>query len=245
MRAMPAEIHPADRISMVDHAKPESPSVSARRAKARWLKRVMYGSHASDAQKCFAYLVADHFNSVTMDCWPSQETIARLLGKNSTKSAQRAARGLEAHGLLRTRAGPDGKRYYAPVFIASDWTKSDRPSGQVCSDAPDNIVQESSLSNPLQESSSNGRPKKAAPAFDRRQRGKWEVMVARQLGPDGIDILEKLSAHDDDAVDRLCQAIATNSLTQRDLAAARLAAEQIGGFGSQVARRRGAGGSNV
>ena len=36
------------------------------RAKARWLKRVMYKSTASSTGKCFAYSVADHLNCVAL-----------------------------------------------------------------------------------------------------------------------------------------------------------------------------------
>ena len=208
--------------------KAESLAVSASRAKARWLKRVMFESQATNAQKCFAYIVFDHLNCVTLDCWPNQERIAQLLGKNCTKSAQRAAKGLQALGLLLIRSGSDGKHHYAPIFLASDWNKNDGTGGQTRPHSQDNNVQESLLSNPPQESTlTTPRLTRADPAYDRRQRGRWEIALEQRLGQDGLNLLSKIATHDDAAVDRLCRALATNSLTQRDLSAARLAAEQM------------------
>ena len=65
------------------------------RAKARWLRRVMYETTASSTEKCFAYAVVDHLNCVTLDCWPSQLRLAKLLDFKAEKTLQRAARGLE------------------------------------------------------------------------------------------------------------------------------------------------------
>src|SRR5437588_8825339 len=65
------------------------------RAKARWLRRVMYGTVATSTEKCFAYAVADHLNCVTLDAWPGQARLAQLLGFKSVKTIQRAAAALQ------------------------------------------------------------------------------------------------------------------------------------------------------
>jgi hypothetical protein len=46
------------------------------------------------------------------------------------------------------------------------------------------------------------------------------------LGPDGMKVLEILNELDDRIVDRLCGAYVEGMLGERELAAARLAAEQ-------------------
>jgi helix-turn-helix protein len=73
------------------------------RQKARWLKFVMHESKASATEKCLAYTIADALNCVTLDCWPSQPRLARLLGGVSVRTVQRAARGLEQLGLITIR----------------------------------------------------------------------------------------------------------------------------------------------
>src|SRR4051812_449650 len=52
------------------HSGPEPLYKQVARAKARWLRRIMYGSVATSTEKCFAYAVADHLNCVTLDAWP-------------------------------------------------------------------------------------------------------------------------------------------------------------------------------
>src|ERR1700694_1287413 len=56
------------------------------RAKARWLRRVMYGTVATSTEKCFAYAVADHLNCVTLDAWPGQLRLAQFLRFKSIKT---------------------------------------------------------------------------------------------------------------------------------------------------------------
>lgn len=208
--------------------KVESLSVAVSRAKARWLKRVMFESAATDVQKCFAYVVFDHLNCVTLSCWPTQERVAQLLGKESPKSVQRAANGLVTLKLLEIRKGSDGKRHYAPVFLPSDWDNNDNRNGQACPRPADKNVQESSLSNPPQVSAPTTTRSFVPASYDRRQRGALEVRLAAKFGSDGLDVLAKLAKYQDGTVDRLCSAEAAGSLTERDLAAARLAAEQMG-----------------
>ena len=119
----------------------ESLSDQVSRAKARWLKRVMYDSDASSSEKCFAYAVFDHLNCVTLDCWPGQPRLAQLLNFKSVKTIQRAAFGLEAaSACLSIRRIGRGAYRYAPVFFPSDEDKIIptlqtyfvRPSGQSC-----------------------------------------------------------------------------------------------------------------
>jgi hypothetical protein len=204
------------------------------RAKARWLKRVMYASAATSTQKCFAYAVADHLNCVTLDCWPAQGTLARLLRAKSVKTVQRAARGLEALGLVAIRPRSNGKAgyRYAPVFLPGDEDNSGPAAGHPCPDDPDSNGGESFLEIHKKSFSTAAQAKNArqgvqsnAP-FAPSQRGAIEIQVAERLGGNGMDILSRLASIDDAIVDRLCRAHAGGVLGERDLAAARLAAEQ-------------------
>jgi pyocin large subunit-like protein len=125
----------------------ESLSDRVNRAKARWLKRVMYESSATSTQKCFAYAMADHLNCVTLDCWPAQPTLARILGRKSIKTAHRAARGLASLGLITSRRNTSGKKgyRYAPVFWSEDMDNSVSKNGQRRLKIVDMDVRESSL----------------------------------------------------------------------------------------------------
>src|SRR5260370_24043390 len=143
--------------------KKETLDEQVRRAKARWLRRVMYETRATSTEKCFAYLIADHLNCVTLDCWPAQSTVAILLGVESLKTVQRAARGLEAHGYITMKprgAGSTGYRY-APTFLSEDMDKPVAKSGQSSPELVDTAVGESSSDIRLQSSStSSSVPKK-------------------------------------------------------------------------------------
>lgn len=202
------------------------------RAKARWLKRVMYASSATSTQKVFAYAISDHLNCVTVDCWPAQKTLTRLLGRSSNKTAQRAARGLKALGFITIRSGTrerSGQRY-APVFHSDDWDNSGNGRGRNRAESADTDVPQSSLSIQLKSSSRAFRKAKEgngvrAP-FKPAERGAIEIRLAGMLGPNGFEILGRLEEIDDAIVDRLCRALAEDQLGDRELSAARLAAEQ-------------------
>ncbi len=201
------------------------------RAKARWLKRVMYESPANSTEKCLAYAVADYLNCVTLDAWPSLHTLSRRLGFMNVKTLHRAARGLEKKKLL-TIERVDRTWRLAPVFMSSDEDKVVARAGQSRARSADKNVQESYLSIRLTESSSTGRPKEEKQGDDayerfRRRRGEIEVKVAQLLGPDGIDVLWQLATIGDHVVDRLCRACHDGVLTDRELEAARLAAKYV------------------
>lgn len=205
--------------------KGESISAWANREKARWLRRVMYDSTATPTQKCFAYAVSDYLNSVTLDCWPAQETLARRLGLKCTRTVQRAARGLEKLGLMtvkRNKAGKSAYRY-APVLspLDDDFARNSEPAGPK---SGDRNVKESSLG--IHITSYSTAANVARPAFKPHERGALEVRVARLLGPAGLEILADLAAIDDALVVRLCRALVEEVLSERDLAAARLAAKR-------------------
>jgi hypothetical protein len=53
------------------------------------------------------------------------------------------------------------------------------------------------------------------------------MQLAAMLGKNGMSILGRLASYDDAIVDRLCRAHAERRLGERELAAARLAAEQM------------------
>jgi hypothetical protein len=202
------------------------------RAKARWLKRVMYESSATSTEKCFAYSVVDHLNCVTLDCWPSQIRFAQLLGFRSTKTPQRAARGLERLGVLTLKHNGRSRYRYAPVFLPGDADKIVPAGGQPRPPVPDSVVRESLLEIfPTSSSSMEAAGKtserdwRPGPNYDPRQRGAMEIEVAAMLGNDGIEVLARLATVDNGIIDRLCRAYAAGALGERELAAARLAAE--------------------
>jgi hypothetical protein len=219
------------------------------RAKARWLKRVMYESGATSSQKCFAYVIVDHLNCVTLDCWVGQPTVAKLLQWQSTKTVQRAATGLVALKLLAVRHadGQQGRWRCAPVFTASDWVNSDREAGQSSPSNRDTDVYESFLDIHL-ESSSKGPPRARCAhlpspgRYKPSERGAIEIRVAASMGADGMRLLAELSCFDDLIVERLCRAHAEGTLTERELIAARLAAQQLGGRSKISAGPSGGGG---
>jgi hypothetical protein len=64
------------------------------------------------------------------------------------------------------------------------------------------------------------------PSFNPRERGAIEVKLADKFGAGGFDVLARLASIDDAIIDRLCQAFVEGALSERDIAAARLAAEQ-------------------
>src|SRR5262245_56320619 len=124
------------------------------RAKARWLKRVMYHPSVTSTQKCFAYAVVDHLNCVTLDCWPGLAKLAHKLAFKCTRTLHRAAHGLEELGLLRIYAV--GSLYhFAPIFLPSDEDTLVPEVGQRSPKRPDKNVPESFLSIYL-ESASRG-----------------------------------------------------------------------------------------
>jgi hypothetical protein len=214
--------------------KAKSLSDRASRAKARWLKRVMYESSATSTQKCFAYAICDHLNCVTLDCWPAQSTFTRLLGGKSTRTAQRAARGLANLGLITLKRNDLGKSEYryAPIFLPKDTDNFVGKHRQLCPEKMDTDVRESSLEIHFRSSSTeeatelSKRTLVPKSSFKPAERGAIELKLADMLGINGMDVLARLSAIDDAIVDRLCRAWAEGVLGERDLAAARLAAKQ-------------------
>jgi hypothetical protein len=213
--------------------KRETLDEEVRRTKARWLRRVMYDERPTSTAKCLAFLIADHLNCVTLDAWPALSTISTLLGAKSTKTAQRAARNLQALGYITIKPrGECGAGYrYAPTFSSEDMDSSVAKSRQACPSSADTAVTESSSDIRLKSSptpSSASAHANAAPSglrYHPAQRGKIETYIAQLLGKDGIELLTCLAAIDDAIVERLCRTYVENSLTRRELAAARLAAE--------------------
>jgi hypothetical protein len=122
--------------------------------------------------------------------------------------------------------------WFSPVLLPGDEDNIVSDGGQLRPTSTDMDVHESFLSILLESDSSrlsdgrvrSGRPR-STPAW--KQRGAIEIKVAEWLGPDGMDVLSRLAAIDDAVVDRLCKGYAANALTDRERAAARLAAEQV------------------
>jgi hypothetical protein len=194
----------------------------------------MYGTVTTSTEKCFAYAVAEHLNCVTLDAWPGQTRLAQLLGFKSIKTIKRAAAALEALDLLVVKCAAKHQFRYAPVFLTGDEDATVRTTGQLRAEAKDTDVHESLLLIPVNSFSPTKR------TFDKRnyeqettsryrvgQRGAIEVQIAVMLGEGGIELLFKLGAIDDAIVERLCRAHAAGALGERELIAARLAAQQV------------------
>jgi hypothetical protein len=204
------------------------------RAKARWLRRVMYGTLATSTEKCFAYAIAEHLNCVTLDSWPGQFRLTQLLGFKSAKTIQRAARGLEELTVLLVIRGVRNHYRYAPVFLSGDEDKAVAPKGQIGPTGTDTDVRESLLlihinsSAPTKGTSDMKEDHQLSEfRYRRSQRGAIEVRIAAMLGDDGIEVLARLGAIDDSIIERLCRAYVAGALGERELIAARLAVEQV------------------
>jgi biotin operon repressor len=197
------------------------------RLKHRWLKRVMFDHNTSSSEKNFAYLAVDFLNCVTLDCWPSQKLIADKFGW-STKTVRRVVLGLERRGYLIARRNTHGSSRYAPVFVPEDEDISGGTPRQSCPSEPDKNVEESFLGIQINQSSPSAASRGAAASrYEGRQRGFYEAEIAKRLGNNGFEILGRLSEFDDDVVERLCRAQADCRLGERELLAARLAADQL------------------
>jgi len=213
----------------------ESLSDRVNRAKARWLKRVMQDSSATPTQKCLAYAITDYLNCVTLDCWPAQPTLARILGHKSVKTVQRAARGLATLRLITLKHDASGKAgcRYAPVLWPEDMDKPVPKNGHRSPEIVDTNDRESFLNIHTKSYSTEEaaerriRASRPRPSFNPRERGAIEIKLAEMFGANGLDVLARLASIDDGIIERLCQAYAEGALSERDLAAARLAAAQM------------------
>jgi hypothetical protein len=203
------------------------------RARARWLKRVMYRTTATSTEKCFAYAVSEHLNCVTLDAWPSPKRLAQLLGFKSIKTIQRASRALEELSALIVKHDGRGIHRYAPVFLPSDEDRNVPTGRQMASARKDTDVHESLLLIHPTSIPSKGEFKGSntessnQDRYRSSERGSVEVKVAQLLGNDGMEILFRLGGVDDAIIERLCRAHVQGSLGERELIAARLAAEQL------------------
>ncbi len=211
---------------------PETLYKRVARAKARWLKRVMYGTVATSTEKCFAYAVAEHLNCVTLDAWPGQARLAQLLGFKSAKTIQRAARALDQLSVLEVKCCGRSLFRYAPVFLSADEDENVLAAGQMGSVTKDTDVRESLLlihtkSAPMKGESDGRNGHRDEREYRRRERGAIEFKVAAMLGSDGMEVLCRLGHVDDEIVERLCRAYVSGALAERELIAARLAAEQL------------------
>jgi hypothetical protein len=223
-----------DAPQVSEDAKEPQESLSKRfaRAKARWLRRAMY-SAAKPIERNFAFVIADHANCVTEDAWPGQDTIARLLCC-STKTVRRAMEALENLQLLAVRRSSirGASPRYSPVFIPDDWDTDGQDLRHPWSVKVDRDVQQSSSSIHISSPSpTRGRANeikvKQTSDYRRSQRGKWEAELSKWLGPDGLEILGKLSMISDGIVENLCRAACNGEVGPRELEAARLAAKQL------------------
>jgi hypothetical protein len=168
-----------------------------------------------------------------LDCWAAQPTLARDIGHKSIKTVVRSGRSLAKHNLItlkRIKAQP-GLRY-APVLLPEDMDKPVPKNGHRRTKIRDTNDGESFLnihtkSFSTEEAAEEGtRATHPKPPFNPKERGAIEIKLAEKFGANGLDILVCLAAIDDAIIDRLCLAFVEGALSDRDLAAARLAAEQ-------------------
>ena len=202
------------------------------RNKMRWLNSIMYSGKLKATACRVAYVLADHVNKVTGDCWLSHATIARKLGI-STKTVQRAIGALKRPGFIFVRYAETNprKQRFVPSFILNSDGEPDSdgaPSGQERPPTLDagghqsfskNILR-SDLPQRIADSGSQHSDRELQNKFRRSSRGELEVKVAKRLGSDGFDVLNRLAEVDDRIVYRLCVAQANNRLTPADLYAA-------------------------
>ena len=198
------------------------------RARARWLKRIVYDPTITSTEKCFAYIVFDHLNCITLDSWQSPRRSAELLGK-SIKTCQRAAQSLEQRGLLVIRLDRKNLHRYTPVFLVDDLDsvvpKEDSSGCQMWTLLSMNPILSIHAKPPTPTAADGIKAPKSQ--YDRRCRGQIELQLIEKLGHGGADMLARLSAFDDAIVDRLCRAHVFGFLGEAELAAARLAAAQM------------------
>lgn len=175
-----------------------------------------------------AYVLADHLNRATGDCWPAQSTIARKIGV-SVKTIQRSVRRLEEMGLLAIkRSSWRGETHrYVPVYQSASEADHGVPTRrQSWAKRPDANDQQFYLRNQhrtdLADRQGWQRRSRATP-----DRGRIEVEIAQRLGADGFDVLNRLAEIDDEFVARLCDRHRLGLLTDEDLNAVRLAAKQV------------------
>src|SRR6266851_4145768 len=220
--------------ALLPEPKPESQPLHRRvaRAKARWVSRVMY-SDIPAMQRVFAFVVSDHLNCVTLDAWPAQGTVATRL-HCCIKTVARAADGLEKLGLIvierpRDRGLP---QRYAPVFAPVDWVTPVHLSGQGSLEDLDKTVHQSSLDIHLKLSEPTARCRAIQDLESRKykpaERGRWEAEIAKKIGANGLEVLERLNEINEHIVERLCRALCDGELGDQELEAARLAVLQAG-----------------
>jgi hypothetical protein len=198
-------------------------------AKARWLSRVMMSLNLSSSAKVFAYFIFDKLNCVTLDSWPSQETLVRLLGRRSTKTIHRLAKELFRRQLIDVIPGKRrSSNRYAPRFDPAESDIIDPRDGHSGVESADKNVLPSSISIPITSVSTAAVASSGPiPSYERGKRGAIEIKLAQMLGLDGFDILSRLSTIDDRHVDRLCRAFAEGRIGTVELAAARLAVKFV------------------
>jgi hypothetical protein len=186
--------------------------------KMKWLNAVCKDCKISPTAFRVAYLLGDHFNSISGEAWPSHQRLASSLCI-ATKTIQRAARELEIHGWLEVRRSrgrrttnryrphwPSGK---VPVYE----DRSDPNTGHLRPQTGDENVPQSYLPNLLRTSLSRGREKKSR-FLDR---GLYEQRIGQKFGPRAEEALVELNKNDPELLDILCRAEKDGQLTAADM----------------------------
>jgi hypothetical protein len=201
------------------------------------LRALMRDGKLSPSARLVGWELYERFNHVMGCSWPSQATIADSL-RLDIKTVKRAIRELASHGYVEVRKGGRSNRY-VPKIAERKGTKTDRDRGQKRTlsgdergdkNGPQYPSSRFPYSNPYQNCTRSGRGQVAGSAGLSEMRGdeKFERQVIELLSRDGSDgyaIVSRLHQIDNGLPRlRLIQALRSQTCTDRDLAAAKLAA---------------------
>jgi len=188
------------------------------RDKMRWLNAVCKDCNVSATAFRIAYLLGDHFNSVTGVAWPSHKRLASIICA-ATKTVQRGLRELENRGWItiqrsRSRRTTNRYRLHWPVGEErADKDKSVPNNGHSKANKEDEDVSQSYLSNLPRTSLSGSRGKKSH--FP--DRGLYEQKIIERFGPRAEEALVELNKTAPHLLDAICRAEKDGELTAADM----------------------------
>jgi hypothetical protein len=202
------------------------------RDKMQWLTAICKDYNISATSFRIAYLIGDHFNSMSGEAWPSHQRIASIL-RVATKTVQRAARDLEDHGWLeirrsRSRRSSNRYRIRRPTGVESSSRDNSEPSsGHLGPRKGDDNVRQSFSENLTRTFLNGSRGKTHFP-----DRGRYEQQLIERFGDDAEQIVTELHERASDVLDVVCLAQKENQLTEADWSGLRLFLQSLPNAGS-------------
>lgn len=108
---------PSDEMTNMDEDNPKNKTNERARHKFRWLNQIARDPSVSDATFRLAFLLSNFFSREDGTAWPSQETLARLLGK-SIRAVRTASDALAVFGYLAIEVsrGRGRSNRYRPIL---------------------------------------------------------------------------------------------------------------------------------